>query len=250
MSDLPLAGRVALVTGASRGIGFAAAMALGRLGAHIVATGRATRLLEGLDDALKAEGLEGATLVPFNLRDFPAIDRLGQAIFERWGRLDILVGNAGQLGQLGPIGHVKPDAWAELLDVNLTANWRLIRAMDPLLRIAEAGRAVFLTSGAARRFRAYWGPYSVTKAALEALAKSYAAELAETNVRVNLFNPGPVRTAMRAKAMPGENPETLPSPEDVAARLIELCLPSCALQGETIDFAAATPPRTDSSTSA
>lgn len=236
MTDKPLSGRVALVTGASRGIGLATALALGRMGAHIIATGRSTRLLEALDDALKAEGLDGATLTPFNLRDFAAIDRLGQAIFERWGRLDILVGNAGQLGQLGPIGHVKPDAWTELLEVNLTANWRLIRSMDPLLRIADAGRAVFVTSGAARAERAYWGPYAVTKAALDALVKSYAAELVETNVKVNLFSPGAVRTAMRAKAMPGENPETLPHPDLVALQLAELCLPSCTAQGQIVAY--------------
>lgn len=236
MTEKPLAGRVALVTGASRGIGLASALALGRLGAHIIATGRSTRLLEALDDALVAEGLGHATLTPFNLRDYAAIDRLGQAIFERWGRLDILVGNAGQLGQLGPIGHVKPDAWGELIEVNLTANWRLIRSLDPLLRISDAGRAVFLTSGAARRFRAYWGPYAVTKAGLEALVKSYAAELVETNVRANLFSPGAVRTAMRAKAMPGEDPQTLPHPDDIALQLAELCLPSCDLQGEVVDY--------------
>ncbi len=236
MTDKPLSGRVALVTGASRGIGLAVAMALGRLGAHIIATGRSTRLLEALDDALVAEGLERATLTPFNLRDFAAIDRLGQAIFERWGKLDILVGNAGQLGQLGPIGHVKPDAWTELLEVNLTANWRLIRSMDPLLRIADAGRAVFLTSGAARAERAYWGPYAVSKAGLDALVKSYAAELVETNVRANLFSPGAVRTAMRAKAMPGENPETLPHPDLVAAQLVELCLPTCQTQGAVVAY--------------
>lgn len=236
MTQRPLEGRVALVTGASRGIGFATSLELARLGAHIIACGRSTRLLETLDDALKAEGLGSATLTPFNLRDFPAIDRLGQAIFERWGRLDILVGNAGQLGQLGPIGHVKPDAWTELLEVNLTANWRLIRSMDPLLRMSEGGRAVFVSSGAARNFRAYWGPYAVTKAALEALAKCYAAELVETNVRVSLFNPGPTRTAMRAKAMPGEDPNTLPTPADIAADMVKLCLPSWEAQGETIDF--------------
>ncbi len=236
MTDKPLSGRVALVTGASRGIGLASALALGRMGAHIIATGRSTRLLEALDDALIAEGLERATLTPFNLRDFAAIDRLGQAIFDRWGRLDILVGNAGQLGQLGPIGHVKPDAWTELLEVNLTANWRLIRSMDPLLRIADAGRAVFVTSGAARAERAYWGPYAVTKAGLDALVKSYAAELVETNVRANLFSPGAVRTAMRAKAMPGENPDTLPHPDLVARQLAELCLPSCERQGEIVAY--------------
>jgi len=235
VTTLPLSGRIALVTGASRGLGFATAQTLARMGAHIIACGRSKRLLETLDDALKAEGLESATLVPFDLRDYPAIDRLGQAIFERWGRLDILIANAGQLGQLGPIGHVKPDAWNELMEVNVTANWRLIRSMDPLLRIAEAGRAVFVSSGAARRIRAYWGPYSVTKAALEALAKSYAAELAETNVRVNIFNPGPLRTAMRAKAMPGEDPNTLPTPADGAAELVKLALPGCTSQGEIFD---------------
>jgi NAD(P)-dependent dehydrogenase (short-subunit alcohol dehydrogenase family) len=236
MTALPLSGRVALVTGASRGLGFATAQALARLGAHVIACGRSKRLLESLDDALKSEGLEAATLVPFDMRDYPAIDRLGQAIFERWGRLDILVGNAGQLGQLGPIGHVKPDAWDEIMAVNVTANWRLIRSMDPLLRIAGAGRAVFVSSGAAQRIRAYWGPYSVSKAALEALTKSYAAELSETNVRVNIFNPGPMRTAMRAKAMPGEDPNTLPAPETVAVELATLCLPSCNLQGEAIAY--------------
>lgn len=236
MTTLPLANRIALVTGASRGLGFATAQALARMGAHIIACARSKRLLETLDDALTGEGLEPATLVPFDLRDFPAIDRLGQAIFERWGRLDILVGNAGLLGQLGPVGHVKPDAWNEIIEVNVTANWRLIRSMDPLLRIAEAGRAVFVSSGAAQRIRAYWGPYSVSKAALEALTKSYAAELSETNVRVNIFNPGPMRTAMRAKAMPGEDPATLPAPEKVAADLAALCLPACTLQGEVVAY--------------
>lgn len=236
MTDKPLSGRVALVTGASRGLGLAAALKLARMGAHVIATGRTTRLLEQLDDTLKAEGLDGATLVPFNLRDFAAIDRLGQAIFERWGKLDILVGNAGQLGQLGPIGHVKPDAWSELLEVNLTSNWRLIRSMDPLLRLSDSGRAVFVTSGAAHKFRAYWGPYAVTKAALEALVKTYAAELAESNVRANLFSPGAVRTAMRAKAMPGEDPMSLPTPDDVAPQLAALCLPACDAQGEVVDY--------------
>lgn len=236
MDRQPLQGRIALVTGATRGIGFATALTLARMGAHIIACGRAQRLLESLDDALKAEGLPAATLTPFNLRDHAAIDRLGQAIFDRWGRLDILIGNAGQLGQLGPIGHIKPDAWAELLDVNLTANWRLIRSMDPLLRISDAGRAVFVTSGAARNFRAYWGPYAVTKAALEALAQCYAAELVESNVRVSLFNPGPTRTAMRAKAMPGEDPDTLPTPDEISRQLAELCLPSWTGQGEIVNF--------------
>lgn len=236
MTDKPLSGRVALVTGASRGIGLATALTLGRMGAHVIATGRSTRLLEGLDDTLKSEGLEGATLAPFNLRDSAAIDRLGQAIFDRWRKLDILVGNAGQLGQLGPIGHVKPDAWGELIEVNVTANWRLIRSMDPLLRLSDAGRAVFLTSGAARKFRAYWGTYSVTKAALEALVKTYAAELVESNVRANLFSPGAVRTAMRAKAMPGEDPMSLPHPDDVAPQIAALCLPGCELQGEVVDY--------------
>lgn len=231
MSSGALHGRIALVTGASRGIGRALALALAQDGAHVIAAGRNSKQLEGLDDAIRAAGGEAATLTPFNLRDFNAIDRLGQAVFDRWGRLDILASAGALLGQLGPIGHVRPDAWNEIVEVNLTSQWRLIRAFDPLLRLSDAGRAVFFTTGAAQRIRAYWGPYSVTKAGLEALVRSYAAELADSPVRANLFNPGPTRTAMRAKAMPGEDAALLQSPEDAAAAAMMLCRAACQTQG-------------------
>ncbi len=225
-----LADRIALVTGASRGLGQALALALAAAGAHVVAVARTTGGLEELDDAIKAAG-GSATLVPLDLKDLPAIDRLGAAIFERWKRLDILVGNAGILGKLTPLGHIEPKSWDEVMAVNVTANFRLIRAMDPLLRAAPAGRAVFVTSGAARSCPAYWGAYSVSKAALEAMVKTYAAEVAVTKVRANCFSPGPTRTKMRAAAMPGEDPKSLPSPEEVALRLMPLCRPDFAGNG-------------------
>jgi NAD(P)-dependent dehydrogenase (short-subunit alcohol dehydrogenase family) len=220
----PLADKVALVTGASRGIGAATAKALAREGAHVVALARTVGGLEELDDAIRAVG-GTATLVPASLTDFPALDRLGSALLERYGRLDIMVGNAGILGPLSPLGHVEPSAWDEVIAVNVTANWRLIRAMDPLLKASEAGRVVFISSGAATNVRAYWGPYAVSKAALEVLARSYAAEHANTKVRVNVFNPGAVRTRMRAQAMPGEDPAILEPPDQVAEKILELCLP-------------------------
>lgn len=228
-------GRIALVTGATRGIGRAVARRLAAGGAHVIACGRTQHLLESLDDEIVAAGGERPTLVPFNLRDFPAIDRLGAAIFERWRRLDVLVGNAGQLGQLGPLGHIKPDAWTDGLDVNLTANWRLIRSMDPLLRLSDAGRAVFVTSGASVRPRAYWGAYSVTKAALDALVLTYADEVQETALKVNLYNPGPTATGMRAKAYPGEDPATLPSAETRAEEIAALCLASLDFSARRIE---------------
>jgi NAD(P)-dependent dehydrogenase (short-subunit alcohol dehydrogenase family) len=224
--------RIALVTGASRGIGRATALALAKGGAHIVAMARTQGGLEELDDEIKAAG-GAATLVPADIKDYAAIDRLGAAIFERWGRLDILVGNAGVLGKLSPLGHIDPKVWDDVMAVNLTANWRLIRSLDPLLRASDAGRAVFVTSGLAYKCFAYWGGYSVSKAALEALVKTYAAENATTAVRANLFSPGPVRTRMRAAAMPGEDPMTLPAPEEVAVQLLEMCAPDFSGQGET-----------------
>jgi len=220
-----LANRVAVVTGASRGIGRAAALALAKEGAHVVALARTQGGLEDLDDEIKRAG-GTATLVPADLKDFAALDRLGAALYERWKRLDILVANAGVLGKLTPLAHVDQKVWDEVMAVNLTANWRLIRSLDPLLRAAEAGRAVFVTSGAAQYFSAYWGPYSISKAALEALVKTYAAEIASTNVRANCFNPGATRTKMRATAMPGEDPQTLPSPEVVAAQIVPMCVPA------------------------
>jgi NAD(P)-dependent dehydrogenase (short-subunit alcohol dehydrogenase family) len=230
-----LAGSVALVTGASRGIGFAVAKTLAAEGAHVIALARTVGGLEELDDEIKALG-GSATLVPADLKDFAAIDRLGGAIFERWKRLDVLVGNAGVLGRLTPLSHLEPRVWDDAMGVNVTANWRLIRALDALLRQSSAGRAVFVTTGAAVSNPAYWGAYSVSKAALDALARTYAAETVKTNVRVSLVNPGPIRTKMRADAMPGEDPATLPSPDEFARALLPLCLPSHAVTGASYDF--------------
>jgi len=228
---LPLADRIALVTGASRGIGFATALALAKAGAHIVALARTVGGLEELDDAIKAIG-GSATLVPLDLKDYDGIDRLGVALHERFGRLDVLVGNAGILGPLSPLGHVQIKAWDEVMAVNVTANWRLICAMDPLLKFSDAGRVVFVSSGVAALALAYWGPYAISKAALETLARTYAAETVTTNVRINLFTPGPIRTRMRAQAMPGEDPMTLETPDKVAERIVALCLPSMQESGK------------------
>jgi NAD(P)-dependent dehydrogenase (short-subunit alcohol dehydrogenase family) len=234
---LPLAGRVALVTGASRGIGYETALALARAGAHVVAVARTVGGLEELDDAIRAAG-GAATLVPLDLKDFAGIDRLALALNSRYGRLDVLVGNAGILGPLSPLGHVEANAWDEVMAVNVTANWRLICVMDPLLKASDAGRAVFVSSGVAERALAYWGPYAVSKAALETLARTYAAETATSNVRVNLFAPGPMRTRMRAQAMPGEDPMTLENPDRAAARIVELCLPAMHESGRLYSYQA------------
>ena len=235
MSTPPLADRIALVTGASRGIGRATALALARAGAHVVAVARTVGGLEELDDAIRAGG-GSATLVPLDLKDAPGIARLAAALGERYRRLDVLVGNAGMLGPLSPLDHVEPKAWDEVLAVNVTANWNLIRAMDPLLKLSTAGRVVFVTSGIVAHPRAYWGPYAISKAALEALARTYAAETVSTNVRVNLFNPGATRTRMRATAMPGEDPAALKTPEPVAAMILELCLPQFQDTGKLYDY--------------
>ncbi len=219
-----LEGKVALVTGASRGLGYATALHLAKEGAHIIATARTRGGLEELDDAVKAAG-STATLVPMNLTDYEAIDRLGAVIFERWKKLDVLVGNAGTLGKLTPLAHIDPKVWDDAMATNLTANYRLIRSMDALLQAAPAGRAIFVTSGLAQKCFPYWGTYSIGKAALEALVRTYAGEVATTNLRVNCFSPGATRTKMRATAMPGEDPETLPTPEEVSAQMVEMCLP-------------------------
>jgi NAD(P)-dependent dehydrogenase (short-subunit alcohol dehydrogenase family) len=231
----PLADRIALVTGASRGIGRATALALARAGAHVVAVARTVGGLEELDDAIRAVG-GSATLVPLDLKDTPGIVRLAPALGGRYQRLDVLIGNAGILGPLSPLGHVEPKAWDEMLAVNVTANWQLIRALDPLLRRSTAARVVFVSSGIATRPRAYWGPYAVSKAALEALARTYAAETVSTPVRVNLFNPGPTRTRMRATAMPGEDPAGIKPPEPVAEQILELCLPQLQETGQRFDY--------------
>jgi NAD(P)-dependent dehydrogenase (short-subunit alcohol dehydrogenase family) len=230
-----LSGRVALVTGASRGIGYAVASAIAAEGAHVVALARTVGGLEELDDAIRIAG-GTATLVPADLRDYPALDRLGAALFERFGKLDVFIGNGGILGRLTPLAHVDPKLWDEVMAVNVTANWRLIRSLDLLLRQSDSGRALFVTSGVARRVPAYWGPYAVSKAALEALVKTYAAETATTNLRVNLVSPGPVRTRMRAEAMPGEDPESLPPPEAVAAALLPLLDPALTVTGAIFDL--------------
>ena len=230
-----LAGRIALVTGASRGLGRAMAMRLAREGAHVVAVARTSGALEELDDEIKGFG-GSASLVPLDLQDHPAIDRLGGVIFERWKRLDILVGNAAMLGPLSPLPHVEPKRWEQVISLNLTSNWRLIRSLDPLLRLSDAGRAVFMSSGAARTMYAYWGPYSVSKSGLETLVRIYAAETATTPVRANILNPGPFRTRMRAEAVPGEDPSALPAPEELSAVFLPLVLPGLEAHGEIFDF--------------
>ena len=211
-SDKPLADKIALVTGASRGIGAAAALLLAQAGAHIVAVARTVGGLEELDDKIKAAG-GSATLVPLDMKDSEGIARLALALNERYQRLDVLLGNAGVLGVLSPLDHYQPPDWDDMMAVNVTANWQLIRCMNVLLQRSSAGRAVFMTSGVAHYARPYWGPYAASKAALEEMVRTYAAECANTNVRANLFAPGPTRTRMYLSAFPGIDPETLPTPE-------------------------------------
>jgi len=228
-----LSGKIALITGASRGIGAAVAERLAREGAHLVLTGRTVGGLEETDDRVRAAG-GSATLVPFDLREFIKIDELAAALYERYGRLDILVGNAGEFGVFSPLGHIDPALWSEIVDLNLTANWRLIRAMDPLLRTAEHGRAVFVTTALAREALPYYGPYAVSKGALEAMVRIYAGEVARTRIRANLLDPGIVRTRLRARIFPGENPATVPSPESIADAFLPLVLEECERNGEII----------------
>ena len=235
MNDQSFAGRLALVTGASRGIGYATARALAASGAHVIALARTVGGLEELDDEIRSAG-GAATLVVADLTDFDGLDRLGASIYERWGKLDLLVANAGVLGPISPLGHVEPKAWDEVMAVNVTANWRLIRSLDPLLRRSEAGRAVFISSGAAISRRAFWGPYSVSKAALEALVATYARETEITKVKANLLNPGPIRTAMRARSLPGEDPGTLPAPDSVVPGILKLLVRDLDVSGRTYNF--------------
>ncbi len=230
-----LSDRLGLVTGASRGIGRAVALAFAGEGAHVVIAARTPGALAELDDEVRAAG-GTATILRLDLAKGDDIDRLGPTLYERWGKLDILAGIGGVLGPLSPLGHVTDRDWAAVLEVNLTANWRLIRTLDPLLRRSGAGRAIFVTSGAARGKYAYWGPYAVTKAGLEALVRTYANEVENTPVRANLVNPGGTRTAMRAKAFPGENPATLPTPEDIAPLFVDLARPECTANGQTFDY--------------
>ena len=230
-----LEGRVAVITGASRGIGRAVAKRFAEEGAHVIAIARTTGALEELDDEIQAAGGH-ATLVPLDMEDLEAIDRLGQAISDRWGKLDILVGNAGLLGTLAPIAQLETKEWDQLIKVNLTANWRLVQSLDPLLQLSDAGRAVFVTSSVGHQPRAYWGSYAVSKAGLEMMAGIYAEETEKTNLRVNLINPGGTRTNMRAKAMPGEDPQTVKSPEEITEYFLELCEPACTRHGEMVEL--------------
>lgn len=234
----PLSGRLALVTGASRGIGRAVALELARQGAHVVALARTQGALEQLDDEIRALGAE-ATLVPCDIKDYEALDRLGGAIFQRWGKLDIFVGNAGVLGPITPLSHLDPKQWDDVMAVNVTANWRLIRSLDPLLRASDAGRVVLMSSAAGHKtqFAPYWGAYAASKAAVDALARTYAAETATTSaVKVMTVNPGPLRTRMRAAAMPGEDPMSLKTPDDIAPKIAALCASSWNETGKLYDF--------------
>ncbi|MGJ4938968.1 SDR family NAD(P)-dependent oxidoreductase [Bradyrhizobium sp. HKCCYLS1011] len=233
----PLASRIALVTGASRGIGFATARALARAGAHVVAVSRTQGGLEELDDEIRKETGSGATLVPLSMTDTDGIARLGAALHERHGKLDILVGNAGVPGPSSPLGHIDLKPWNDAIAVNVTANFQLIRCMEPLLKACDAGRAVFITSGAAHKAPAYLGPYAASKAALDALVRVWAHETASTPLRVNLFSPGPIRTRMRATVFPGEDPMTLDTPEQVAEFIVPMCSPAWTETGKLYEYA-------------
>ncbi|RCW27640.1 NAD(P)-dependent dehydrogenase (short-subunit alcohol dehydrogenase family) [Ciceribacter lividus] len=228
---IDLKDRIALVTGASRGIGYYTALELAKAGAHVIACARTVGGLEELDDAIKAVG-GSATLVPFDLADMQAIDTLGASIFERWGKLDILVANAGILGVISPIGHVEAKVFEKVMTINVTATWRLIRSIEPLLVKSDQGRAVIMSSAAAHKCRPFWGPYSASKAAVEALARTWAGETQRLPLRVVSVDPGATRTAMRAQAMPGEDPSTLPHPSEVAARILPLCGPELTETGK------------------
>ncbi|WP_027579564.1 SDR family NAD(P)-dependent oxidoreductase [Bradyrhizobium sp. Ai1a-2] len=231
----PLASRIALVTGASRGIGYATALALAKAGAHIVAVARTQGGLEELDDEIRKIG-GSATLVPLSLTDSDGIARLGAALHERHGRLDILVGNAGVAGPSSPLGHIDLKSWSDVIAVNVTANFQLIRCMEPLLKVSDAGRAVFITSGAANKALAYLGPYATSKAALETLVRVWANETASTKLRVNLFSPGPIRTRMRAAIFPGEDPMDLDTPEQAAEFIVPMCAPEWHETGKFYDY--------------
>ena len=244
MTDGPLHGSVALVTGASRGLGAATAIALARLGAHVVITARTQGGLEDTDDAIRAGG-GAATLLPMDLAEQEQIDAIGPSLYQRFGRLDVLVHCAGALGRLTPVAHITPNDWADVIAVNLATAWRLIRSCDPLLRNAPAGRAVFVTDARARAPLAYWGAYGATKAAMEHLVLTWADELRKTRLRVNLFDPGAMRTRLRAGAFPGEDPMVQPRPEDIAPTLAALCLPDEARHGKVIAFSG---PRTGTET--
>ena len=229
-------GKLALVTGASRGIGRSVALQLAKAGAKVICVARTQGGLEELDDEVQSLGLDPLVLVPMDLRDGNAIDRLGGVVAEKWGKLDILIGNAGVLGPITPVAHIQPRNWDEVIAVNLTAQWRLIRSFDTLLRAADHGRAIFVSTGAVNRAKAYWGAYAASKAGADHLVKIYAEETKTSNLRVNLINPGATRTQMRSAAYPGENPETLPHPDEVAPLFLQLCGKDVDVTGATFSF--------------
>ena len=228
-----LEGRLALVTGASRGIGAAVARRFAAEGAHVILLARTVGGLEERDDEIRAAG-GTATLVPVDLRDFDKLDQMGASLFERFGKLDVLVGNAGVLGALSPMGHFDPKTWAQVIETNLTANWRLIRSLDPLLRRSEAGRAIFTTCAAGRETRPYWGAYAASKAALETMVRIYAGEMAKTALRVNLVDPGIVATKLRLQGFPAEDRAALKTPDEVVEPFVALASAECALNGELL----------------
>ena len=233
-----LGGRIALVTGATRGIGRASALALALAGAHVIAVGRTQGALEELDDAIRARGLEPATLVPMDISETSGIDQLGYAIHQRHGKLDILVHAAAMLGGLRPVAHIPPAMWSRIVATNLTSVFGLIRSLEPLLGASDAARAIFLTSGAAAHPRAFWGSYAATKAGLEALVRCWADEMESSTIRAILLNPGAMRTKMRAEAFPGEDKDALATPEMIGPLIVELA--GCAdpgLPDKIISFA-------------
>lgn len=233
MTGRRLADRVALITGASRGIGAAVAVRFAAEGAHVVLVARTVGGLEEVDDQVQKAGGR-ATLVPMDLADYAKIDQMAAALHQRFTRLDVLVANAAILGTLSPMGHIDPKEWERVIAVNLTANWRLIRAMDPLLRMSDSGRAIFVTSGVARGIFPYWGAYAASKAALEHMVKTWAGEISKTAVRVNLLDPGIVRTRMRAQAFPGEDPQKLRPPEAITDAFVALAAEDCTRHGELV----------------
>ncbi len=237
MTEGRLKGRIALITGASRGIGRAVALRFAREGAHLILTARTQGALEEVDDEIQELTGESATLVPGDLMDFDNIDQMGGAVFERFKRLDILVGNAGLLTSLTPVAQVRPKDWDRVMALNVTANYRLLRSFDPLLRASDAGRAIFVSSTVTQGVWPFWGVYSVSKAALESMVRTYASEIGKTSIRANILNPGPTRTTMRHVAYPGEDPETLKSPEEVTGSFVQLAEASCDLNGEIVQAA-------------
>jgi NAD(P)-dependent dehydrogenase (short-subunit alcohol dehydrogenase family) len=235
--SLPLQDKIALITGASRGIGRASALALAKAGAHVVAVARTEGGLTELDDEIRAASGQSATLVPLDIADGDALDQLGLALHQRFGRLDVLVHAAAILGPMTPVSHIEPKHWDRVVAVNLTATYRLIRTAEPLLRASEAGRAIFLTTGRVARPKAFWGPYGITKAGMEHMVRTWADELEQTKVRAVLLDPNTMRTKMRAEAMPGEDPATVTDPSEIGPLIVELAQADLGLPASNVVFA-------------